>query len=60
MTKYKEYPCGVMLADYGEPEYLDGVLMQFGVSNSKGSLAYFADKRDAELFAKAKAAGLKP
>ena len=60
MTKYKDYPGNIRLADYEEATYLDGALMQFEVSNQKGALAYFADKRDAELFAKAKAAGLKP
>lgn len=54
-----------VVADYGEAEYLDGVLMQYAVANSAGvhpgyrSFAYFGTEEDAVLFAKAKARQLK-
>lgn len=59
MTTRKEYPGGVIVEDYGSLEYLDGAQMQFCVVGKSGTLAYFDNKNDAVLFAKAKAAGLK-
>jgi len=55
----KEYPGGIIVVDYGQPEYLDGARMQFRVTDRLRTCAYFACKSDAELFAKARAAGLK-
>lgn len=55
----KKYPGSVTVEDYGKGEYLDGAQMQYGVYGKGRMLAYFADKEDAHLFAKAKSAGLK-
>ena len=54
----REYPGNVVVIDYGKEEYLDGAQMQYVVVNKKDTLAYFANKEDAHLFAKA--IGLKP
>ncbi len=54
----KQYPGGIVVQDYGEEEYLDGIQVQYCVQG-KGSWAYFSHKEDAHLFAKAKSAGLK-
>ena len=61
MTKStkKRYPGSIIVEDYGQDEYLDGVQMQYAVHGKDWPLAYFAHKEDAHLFAKAKAAGLK-
>ncbi len=60
MTKKTDFGHGVTLNDWGTREYLDGAQMQFMVTIERqgtiGScLAYFGEKEDAELFAKAKA-----
>jgi hypothetical protein len=57
-TTEKEYPGGIVVQDWGKPEYLDGAQMQYAVVGKKGT-AYFSNKEDAHLFAKAKSAGLK-
>ena len=48
----------VTIKDYGKAEYLDGAQMQYTVRDGKyaggGCLAYFGERADAELFAKAK------
>lgn len=58
-TGNKEYPGGIVVKDWGKPEYLDGAQMQYAVFGKKGTEAYFTNKKDAHLFAKAKSAGLK-
>ena len=55
----KQYPGHVTVEDYGKEEYLDGVLMQYAVCGKKHTWAYFSNKEDAHLFAKAKSARLK-
>lgn len=58
--KEKEFPGGVKVVDYGEPEYLDGAMMQFAVHGKDAmALGYFTFKADAELFARTRAAGLR-
>lgn len=62
-TQKTDFGAGVILSDWGTAEYLDGAMMQFMVTIERkggigGCLAYFGDKEDAELFAKAKAAQL--
>lgn len=58
-TTKKQYPGSITVVDYGKDEYLDGLQMQYAVQGKDDTLAYFANKEDAHLFAKAKAAGLK-
>ena len=58
-TTTKEYPGRIFVQDYGKKEYLDGIQMQYAVQGKKGDMAYFSNKEDAHLFAKAKSAGLK-
>ena len=58
-TNEKQYPGQITVKDYGKEEYLDGAQMQYAVHRKGRTLAYFADKEDAHLFAKAKSAGLK-
>jgi hypothetical protein len=55
----KEYPGGIVVQDWGKAEYLDGIQMQYAVLGKKGTAAYFTNKEDAHLFAKAKSAGVK-
>lgn len=55
----KQYPGSVTVTDYGKAVYLDGAAMQYAVEGKNYTLAYFSDKEDAHLFAKAKSAGLK-
>ena len=55
----KEYPGHLIVEDYGRMEYLDGAQMRYAVQGKNHTLAYFSDKEDAHLFAKAKSAGLK-
>ena len=55
----KQYPGAITVEDYGKDEYLDGVQMQYAVRGKSCTLAFFAEKGDAHLFAKAKSAGLK-
>jgi hypothetical protein len=59
VTTKKKYPGYVTVADAGREEYLDGVQMQYSVEGKNYTLAYFSDKEDAHLFAKAKSSGLK-
>jgi hypothetical protein len=58
-TTKKQYPGSVTVEDYGKDEYLDGAQMQYAVHGKGRTLAFFTDKEDAHLFAKAKSAGLK-
>ena len=57
-VKTKKYPGRIVVCDYGEEIYLDGIQMQYCVDGD-GFTAYFSNKEDAHLFAKAKSAGLK-
>lgn len=48
---------GVQLTDWGEGISFDGVYLQFGVSIEREGdwgVGYFSERKDAELFAKAK------
>jgi hypothetical protein len=49
-----QYKNGVILIDWGKPEYLDGAQMQYHVE-TKGyeHAAYFSNKEDAEMYAEA-------
>ena len=58
-TTEKQYPRQITVKDYGREEYLDGACMRYAVRGRSYTLAYFSDKEDAHLFAKAKSAGLK-
>lgn len=58
-TTEKQYPGQITVEDYGKEEYLDGAQMRYAVHGKGYTLAYFSDKEDAHLFAKAKSAGLK-
>jgi hypothetical protein len=53
----KQYPGAITVEDYGKDEYLDGAQMQYAVHGKSYTLAFFAEKEDAHLFAKAKSAG---
>jgi hypothetical protein len=55
----KKYPGYVTVEDYGKMVYLDGAQMRYAVQGKNHTLAFFSDKEDAHLFAKAKSAGLK-
>lgn len=59
-SKKTKFGRSVVLTDWGQPEYLDGAVMQFMVTQEKrggigAPLGYFGEKEDAELFAFAKA-----
>lgn len=55
----KECPGGIVVQDWRKAEYLDGIQMQYAVMGKKGTAAYFTNKEDAHLFAKAKSARVK-
>jgi len=46
-TTKKEYPGGIVVQDWGKPEYLNGIQMQYIVVGKKGTEAYFTNKKDA-------------
>lgn len=59
-TTEKKFGKRIVLVDYGQPEYLDGALMQYVVREGRDYLAYFGELADAELFARAKQRAKRP
>ena len=56
MTITTCFGAGIVMRDYCQEEYLDGVLVQYSVGYAGSwTLAYFAHEDDAVLFARAKA-----